>query len=167
MNCASCGNENPEDSLFCEGCGAKLEKSGPACDASVSSSAKFCRRCGHTLDSEGPSPADYTPKHLADKILTSKSAIEGERKQTTVLFADVKSSMELSERLDPARLAQLESAAQPVFFDRSSSGNPLDSTAYASGEFGAVEGAMSVSSDAHDAEPPTRSSARRTPTRRP
>jgi class 3 adenylate cyclase len=46
-------------------------------------------------------PRDYTPKHLADKILQSKSALEGERKQVTVLFADVKGSMELSERIDP------------------------------------------------------------------
>ncbi len=37
-------------------------------------------------------PRDYTPKHLADKILQSKSALEGERKQVTVLFADVKGS---------------------------------------------------------------------------
>ncbi len=46
-------------------------------------------------------PRDYTPKHLADKILQSKSAIEGERKQLTVLFADVKGSMELAEQVDP------------------------------------------------------------------
>ena len=46
-------------------------------------------------------PRDYTPKHLADKILQSKSALEGERKQVTVLFADVKGSMELSEQIDP------------------------------------------------------------------
>jgi len=46
-------------------------------------------------------PRDYTPKHLADKILQSKSALEGERKQVTVLFADVKGSMELSEQVDP------------------------------------------------------------------
>ncbi len=48
-------------------------------------------------------PRDYTPKHLADKILQSKSALEGERKQVTVLFADVKGSMELSERIDPEK----------------------------------------------------------------
>ncbi len=46
-------------------------------------------------------PRDYTPKHLADKILQSKSALEGERKQVTVLFADVKGSVELSGQLDP------------------------------------------------------------------
>jgi len=48
-----------------------------------------------------PDPRAYTPKHLADKILQSKSALEGERKQVTVLFADVKGSMELAEQLDP------------------------------------------------------------------
>jgi class 3 adenylate cyclase len=42
-----------------------------------------------------------TPKHLADKILQSKSALEGERKQVTVLFADVKGSMDLAEQMDP------------------------------------------------------------------
>jgi len=46
-------------------------------------------------------PRSYTPKHLADKILQSKSALEGERKQVTVLFADVKGSMELAEQVDP------------------------------------------------------------------
>jgi class 3 adenylate cyclase len=43
----------------------------------------------------------YTPPHLAEKILQSKSALEGERKQVTVLFADVKGSIELAEQLDP------------------------------------------------------------------
>jgi class 3 adenylate cyclase len=47
------------------------------------------------------SPATYTPKHLADKILTSRAVLEGERKQVTVLFADVKGSMELAEQVDP------------------------------------------------------------------
>ena len=46
-------------------------------------------------------PRSYTPKHLAEKILTTRSAIEGERKQVTVLFADVKGSMDLAEQLDP------------------------------------------------------------------
>ncbi len=46
-------------------------------------------------------PRSYTPKHLADKILQSKSALEGERKQVTVLFADVKGSMDLQEGMDP------------------------------------------------------------------
>jgi class 3 adenylate cyclase/tetratricopeptide (TPR) repeat protein len=54
-----------------------------------------------------PNPLSYTPKHLADKILTSRSALEGERKQVTVLFADVKGSMELAEQLDPEEWHQI------------------------------------------------------------
>ena len=48
-----------------------------------------------------PAPDSYTPKHLAERIINSKAALEGERKQVTVLFADVKGSMELAEQLDP------------------------------------------------------------------
>ncbi len=65
---------------------------------------RFCLECGHALAQSAPpdrDPRTYTPTHLADKILQSKSAIEGERKQVTVLFADVKGSMELAESLDP------------------------------------------------------------------
>src|SRR6266542_1366999 len=67
---------------------------------------KFCGECGKPLSEAAkpgppPDPRSYTPKHLAEKILTSRSALEGERKQVTVLFADVKGSMELSEQVDP------------------------------------------------------------------
>ena len=48
-------------------------------------------------------PRSYTPKHLAEKILTSRSALEGERKQVTVLFADVKGSMDLGEKVERRR----------------------------------------------------------------
>ena len=72
--------------------------------------SKFCDGCGVLLappGAAGPGPArfavpeSYTPKHLAEKILTSKSALEGERKQVTVLFADLKGSMELLADRDP------------------------------------------------------------------
>ncbi len=53
------------------------------------------------------SPARYTPKHLAEKILTSKAALEGERKQVTVLFADLKGSMELLADRDPEEARKL------------------------------------------------------------
>jgi hypothetical protein len=67
---------------------------------------KFCNGCGRPLGgsterSASPDPRSYTPKHLAEKILTSRSALEGERKQVTVLFADVKGSMDLGEQVDP------------------------------------------------------------------
>jgi hypothetical protein len=65
------------------------------------------RECGTPVASQATaetrftSPESYTPKHLAEKILTSKSALEGERKQVTVLFADLKGSMELLTDRDP------------------------------------------------------------------
>jgi class 3 adenylate cyclase/tetratricopeptide (TPR) repeat protein len=64
---------------------------------------RFCLGCGNPLSPTAPehAPRTYTPRHLAEKILQSKSALEGERKQVTVLFADVKGSMELAEQLDP------------------------------------------------------------------
>ena len=52
-------------------------------------------------------PELYTPKHLAEKILNSKSALEGERKQVTVLFADMKGSMELLADRDPEEARKL------------------------------------------------------------
>ena len=57
--------------------------------------------------SRSPAPRRYTPKHLAEKILTSKSALEGERKQVTVLFADLKGSMELLADRDPEEARKL------------------------------------------------------------
>jgi class 3 adenylate cyclase len=112
VNCSSCGHESPADSAFCESCGDRLERACRACGAATSPGARFCRSCGAALEGVGVSPQSaratgaerdprtYTPRHLADKILQSKSALEGERKQVTVLFADVKGSLELAEQLD-------------------------------------------------------------------
>ena len=109
--CPQCQRANPEDAAFCSGCGAPLERLCPACQRANAADAAFCNGCGERLEEAAPdvgspsrverAPRDYTPKHLADKILQSKSALEGERKQVTVLFADVKGSMELAEQLDP------------------------------------------------------------------
>src|SRR6058998_1161741 len=79
----------------------------PSCGHANRAAAKFCEECGTRLGSAAASaeppraPRDYTPRHLAEKILGSRAALEGERKQVTVLFADVKGSMELAEQLDP------------------------------------------------------------------
>ena len=116
MRCAACEHESPAGSAFCEGCGARLERTCGTCGAIASPVARFCRSCGAALgpiDPPAPAPAParatpvertpraYTPKQLAEKILQAKSALEGERKQVTVLFADVKGSMELAGQLDP------------------------------------------------------------------
>ena len=62
-------------------------------------------------------PRAYTPKHLAEKILTSRSALEGERKQVTVLFADVKGSMELAEQIDPEEWHRIMDRFFPILAD--------------------------------------------------
>jgi class 3 adenylate cyclase/tetratricopeptide (TPR) repeat protein len=76
-----------------------------ACGAELSATAKFCPECAQPAGAGPPpqfaSPDSYTPKHLAERILTSKAALEGERKQVTVLFADLKGSMELLADRDP------------------------------------------------------------------
>jgi class 3 adenylate cyclase/tetratricopeptide (TPR) repeat protein len=105
MKCSRCQAENDAGARFCEDCGARLEAACPSCGTPVTPGKKFCRSCGAALTTEPaspvPSPESYIPKHLAEKILTSRSALEGERKQVTVLFADLKSSMELLADRDP------------------------------------------------------------------
>jgi hypothetical protein len=99
MTCPRCQAENDAGARFCEDCGARLEVACPSCGTPVTPGKKFCRSCGAALTTEPAgrfaSRDSYTPKHLAEKILTSRSAMEGERKHVTVLFADLKGSMEL------------------------------------------------------------------------
>jgi class 3 adenylate cyclase len=106
MKCPRCQHENPAGVKFCGECGARLELLCPSCRASNPPTNKFCNDCGTSLAQAATavkfaSPDSYTPKHLAEKILTSKTALEGERKQVTVLFADMKGSMELLADRDP------------------------------------------------------------------
>src|SRR3989454_2188017 len=110
MKCPRCQAENRERARFCRECGATFGAVCSSCGAKVEAGSKFCDGCGAPVDATtapGPgssrfaSPESYTPKHLAEKILTSKSAMEGERKHVTVLFADLKGSMELLADRDP------------------------------------------------------------------
>ena len=106
MKCSRCQHENPSALKFCGECGARLAALCASCGAANSPEQKFCGECGTKLSADSakarlPSPDSYTPKHLAEKILTSKAALEGERKQVTVLFADLKGSMELLADRDP------------------------------------------------------------------
>ena len=98
MKCSRCQHENPADATFCDECGARLEPACSACGEANRAGAKFCRKCGElpaqpsaagrAAAAKFAAPESYTPKHLVEKILTPKSALEGERKQVTVLFAD-------------------------------------------------------------------------------
>jgi class 3 adenylate cyclase/tetratricopeptide (TPR) repeat protein len=114
MRCPRCHAENREGRRFCAECGASLAVACPACGFSNEPSERFCGGCGAPLRSSPTvaqpkfgAPESYTPKHLAEKILTSKSALEGERKQVTVLFADLKGSMELLADRDPEEARKL------------------------------------------------------------
>jgi class 3 adenylate cyclase/tetratricopeptide (TPR) repeat protein len=104
MQCPRCQHENPPQAIFCLECGIRLALSCSKCGTELPAESTFCLQCGEPVGatpSKFSSPGSYTPKRLAEKILTSKSALEGERKQVTVLFADMKGSMELLADRDP------------------------------------------------------------------
>ncbi len=105
MKCPRCQHDNLGALKFCGQCGARLAAVCPACGVANAPTQKFCGECGARLaGSSGlttPALDTYTPRHLAEKILSSKAALEGERKQVTVLFADLKGSMELLADRDP------------------------------------------------------------------
>ncbi len=70
------------------------------CGATMPQYSKFCPECGHAVEAT-PSPAAYTPRHLSEQILAIRSAIEGERKQVSVLFCDIVRSPELAAQAGP------------------------------------------------------------------
>jgi ribosomal protein L40E len=106
MQCPKCQQENPGQARFCLKCGAGLTLACAGCGTELPIGAAFCFACGRAIGvtpatGHAPAPEAYTPKHLAEKILASRGALEGERKQVTVLFVDVSSFTSLSERVDP------------------------------------------------------------------
>ena len=116
MRCPRCQAENREGARFCRECGTRFDVVCQSCGAKVEPGSKFCDICGRSIPPPEPpstvpsrfaSPESYTPKHIAEKILTSRSALEGERKQVTVLFADLKGSMELLAERDPEEARKL------------------------------------------------------------
>ena len=126
MQCKKCGTANRHRAKFCEECGAPLALACPACGTTVSIGKNFCGECGASLTRQSSdarsqlsvadsqpftpnlqSPIRYTPPHLAHRILSGKTAMEGERKIVTALFADIKGSMEIMETLDPEEAKEL------------------------------------------------------------
>jgi hypothetical protein len=94
MACPRCQQDNPAEARFCMSCGTGLTLTCAKCHTQLPTGAAFCFACGQPVAAapEGrrfTSPDAYTPRNLAEKILTSKSALEGERKQVTVLFGRI------------------------------------------------------------------------------
>ncbi|MCH7915289.1 MAG: zinc ribbon domain-containing protein [Deltaproteobacteria bacterium] len=111
MKCPRCQVQNCDGLKFCEGCSARLALICQRCEAEITPGKKFCGSCGAPVTVQAAnrfaSPEAYTPKHLSEKILASKDSLEDERKQVTVLFADLKGSMELLSERDPEEVRKL------------------------------------------------------------
>jgi class 3 adenylate cyclase/tetratricopeptide (TPR) repeat protein len=117
MHCFACGHGNRPEARFCGGCGLALALPCPACGHANPADQRFCDACGNTLAvaarpdaapaGAGAAPRSYTPAHLAQKILTSRSALEGERKQVTVLFCDLADSTALTRRIGADAMHEL------------------------------------------------------------
>jgi len=118
MKCAKCQFENPAGMKFCGRCGTKLPPVCSHCSTENPPGFKFCGECGSPLDVSVAEPSaspprdpaqlprrppvqDYTPPHLAGQVFQSRTALEGERKQVTVLFCDLVGSTALAERVGP------------------------------------------------------------------
>jgi class 3 adenylate cyclase/tetratricopeptide (TPR) repeat protein len=124
MNCHRCKHENRPAAKFCEECAAPMVRACVNCGFQLSPTANFCSECAHPTGyasapttSRYTGPETYTPKHLAEKILTSKSALEGERKQVTALFADLKGSMEMLADRDPEEARKLIDPVIEIMMD--------------------------------------------------
>src|SRR5262245_22621378 len=148
MPCPSCGSDNPAEMNFCLECATPLKHSCSACGFDNPPQAKFCGKCATPLtgtskkkrrkgetgkrEKKGPAsrvqspaskPIDYTPHHLAQRIVAEGNALEarvtpdGERKTITALFADIKGSMALIEDLDPEEARTIVDPALTIMMD--------------------------------------------------
>ena len=124
MKCPNCRSTNPQSAKFCVECGNKFESICPKCGISNSPQYKFCYECGADLKNlketiliDYSNPHSYTPKFLADKILTTRSSIEGERKLVTVLFADVANYTSMADKLDPEEVHQIMDGCFKILMD--------------------------------------------------
>jgi class 3 adenylate cyclase/tetratricopeptide (TPR) repeat protein len=125
MSCPVCQRENPADARFCNGCGQPLARICAACARENPPDASFCAGCGARLDGAAATPTDrrieaprsYTPPHLADRILRTRGALEGERKNVTVLFCDLADSTPLAEGLGAEEMHRVMDRAFGVILD--------------------------------------------------
>jgi class 3 adenylate cyclase len=94
MTCSACGHENRQGAKFCGACGGSLAPVCPQCGTPIRHDERFCTECGTPVASAAAPSAEAVP-------------VSAERKQITVLFADVAGSMDLQEQLDAEVWAQI------------------------------------------------------------
>ena len=127
MKCFACQSENRKGVKFCEECGTHIAIACSRCDSRIPVGKKYCGDCGQKL-SQGENlpekpvidynqPDSYTPKFMAEKILTTRSSLEGERKLVTVFFSDVTGFTSLSEKLDPEAVHQIMDGCFKILMD--------------------------------------------------
>ena len=123
MQCSWCSHEIPPENELCPTCGAEAAVICTRCRTSNALAHKFCKECGQRLtvtklsiSTKFRSPETYTPKYLAEKIRTM-SSLEDERKQVTVLFADIKSSLELIADRDPEDASKILDAVLQLMIE--------------------------------------------------
>src|SRR5919108_210639 len=112
MTCASCGTENPAGARFCMSCGAALERRCPSCGTPAPPEARFCMTCGSALDAEAGTVAPRGPAGAAAPFPPARgpeavSIPPEERRQVTVLFADLSGYTAFAERMDPETVKSL------------------------------------------------------------
>lgn len=108
MKCPRCASDNRPGRRFCGACGAPMQSSCPSCSFQNEPDERFCGGCGKALAGEArESPHAYTPKHLAERILISRAAMEGERKQVSVLFCDIVDSSRLAATMEPETMHEI------------------------------------------------------------
>jgi class 3 adenylate cyclase/tetratricopeptide (TPR) repeat protein len=128
MKCPKCGSDNREGIKFCEECGEKMEMTCPECGTKIVMGKNFCGECGHKLiksenkphkesELDYSKPQSYTPQFLADRIIKTRTSIEGERKLVTVLFLDVANFTGMSEKLDPEEVHEIMDGAFKILMD--------------------------------------------------
>ncbi len=123
MTCSKCGTNNPSTNNFCAQCGNALAKGCAKCKAENPPTSVFCGKCGAPLsDGAGAGAATSSPPASASGVRvaaeqTDTSALEGERKTVTALFADIKGSTEMMEDLDPERARAVIDPALTLMMD--------------------------------------------------
>src|SRR4030065_2719101 len=120
MKCAGCGYENDDDSKFCEKCGNALARVCSNCNSPIKPGASFCKECGTPVPQKYlagggqerlPTLQQSAPSDLKEKIRTSSTQIDGERKRVTILFTDIVGSTSLAEKMDPEEWKEIVSTA--------------------------------------------------------